>query len=168
MIRTCRLSAVGLLLCAVSLAAAQDEKKEEKPKLSKDEQLVLDLTNEARAKMKLPPFKVNALLGQAALVHNQNMAKQKKVEHILDGKSPADRADAVKYDWASVNENLAWVDKNSRIKEMFEGWMKSKVHRENILGDFEEIGVSVHEDKIKGGMGGFFFTQVFGTQRKKP
>lgn len=152
------------MLCAASWVPAQDDKV----KLSKDEQLVLELTNEVRAKMKLPPFKPNALLGQASLAHNINMAKQKKIEHVLDGKTPADRADAVKYDWETVNENLAWVDKNNRIKEVFEGWMKSKVHRENILGNFEEIGVSVYEDKSKGGMGGFFMTQVFGTQRKKP
>ena len=72
----------------VALVIAPDPPKldDKKPafKLSEDEQTVLDLTNAERRKLKLPPLKANELLTKAAREHSANMAKQKKMDHVLD------------------------------------------------------------------------------------
>src|SRR5262249_36810050 len=46
-------------------------------------QKLLELTNNARAKEKLPPLKPNLLLAKAAQGHAENMARQGKLEHTL-------------------------------------------------------------------------------------
>src|SRR5262249_35732049 len=99
------LLAAALLIAG--LAPAADTKTDE-AKLSKDEQRIRDLTNEARAKEKLPPLKVNATLVKVARAHSANMAKQGKMEHVLDDKNPAQRIEKAGYDYRSVGENIAW------------------------------------------------------------
>jgi uncharacterized protein YkwD len=124
---------------------------------------ILKLTNEARAKEKLPPLKMNPLLTKIANAHSANMAKQQKMEHVLDGKKPAQRVEEGGYDYSDTAENLAYSEDLS-VPEVFEGWMKSKVHRENILGEpYRELGVGL----ARSAKGDVYYTQVFGTQQKK-
>jgi uncharacterized protein YkwD len=155
-----------LLAAAVfgaGLAYAAEPKADE-IKLSKDEQRILDLTNEARAKEKLPPLKVNATLLKVARAHSANMAKQQKMEHVLDDKNPAQRVEKAGYDYGSVGENIAWGDKGASVDTIFKGWMDSKVHRENILSPkFDEIGLGTATDD----KGEIYYTQDFGKKRPK-
>jgi uncharacterized protein YkwD len=150
-----------LPLLLLGLARAAEEPALE---ISKDEQAVLDLTNEARAKEKLPALKPNAVLFKVARAHSANQAKQQKMAHELDGKSPADRVDAAGYDYKDVGENVGHIPPPLRIKELFDAWMKSPEHRKNILDkDFQEIGLGIVR---QGNKGDFYFTQVFGTLQK--
>jgi uncharacterized protein YkwD len=71
-------------------------------KLSADEKAILDLTNAERAKENLAPLKANELLTKAAREHSANMAKQQKLDHVLDDKKPDDRLKAVSYQFASM------------------------------------------------------------------
>src|SRR5690242_15636055 len=105
---------MGPWLLAAALPGAGLSFADTKPdetKLSKEEQRVLDLANEARAKEKLPPLKANATLAQVARAHAANMAKQHKMDHVLDGKNPAQRVDKAGYDYSSMGENIAVADK---------------------------------------------------------
>jgi uncharacterized protein YkwD len=137
--------------------------KEEPPKLSKEEQKVLELTNKAREKGELPPLKVNPVLTKVARAHSANMAKQKKMEHKLDGKDPADRVEEAGYDYRSFGENIA-AGLNVPVEAIFKSWMESEGHRKNILsGNYEEIGIGVAADDT----GELYYTQVFGTAKKK-
>src|SRR5215468_6020435 len=86
-------------LVLATFVAADDKKPAEKVELSKEEKAILELTNKARAAEKLPPLTLNAALFRAARKHTQNMAKQDKLEHELDGKRVGDRADAEGYDY---------------------------------------------------------------------
>jgi uncharacterized protein YkwD len=157
------------LLCFVivsgsALVWAAEPKVDPKLKVSKEEQEVLDLVNEIRAKEKLPVLKPHAILFSVARAHAVNQGKQKKVEHMLDGKAPWDRVEDAGYDYATCNENVAWLPKWS-AKELVDGWMNSKVHRDNILGKkFKETGIGIFEDKEKG-KGGFYIAEVFASQR---
>ena len=45
------------------------------------------------------PLKVNATLVKTARAHSENMAKQEKMAHQLDGKSVGDRTEAAGYDY---------------------------------------------------------------------
>ena len=153
-----------MVIGGLALVWAAEPKADAKVKISKEEQEVLDLVNEIRAKEKLAILKAHAILFSVARAHAANQAKHKKVEHMLDGKAPWDRVEDAGYDYASCNENVAWLAKWS-AKELVDGWMNSKVHRDNILGKkFVETGIGIFEDKEKG-KGGFYIAEVFASQR---
>ena len=131
-------------------------------KLSAEEQQVLDLTNQAREKEKLPALRPNPLLFSAARGHSANMARQDVMEHVLDGKKPGDRVKDAGYRYSWVGENIAVTDGDTTAN-VFKGWMESKVHREHILSDhFDEIGIGIaRNDK-----GNIYYTQVFASPKK--
>jgi uncharacterized protein YkwD len=145
---------------------AQEEKQgEPKLELSRTEQTLLDLTNKERAKEKLPPLKPNPILFKVARAHSVNMAKQGRMDHFLGGKNPAERALAAGYDYKHIGENLGEnLDARVPLPVIVQGWMNSKHHRDNILKpEFTEIGLGV----ARSGKGDLYYTQLFGTPRKK-
>ncbi len=154
--------AISLLMaCAlVPFASADDKKKDDKKdglKLTADEQAVLDLTNAERKTADLKPLTANPRLMEAARKHAENMAKQDKLDHVLDEKTHADRTKAAGYKSGFVGENIAWNQKDA--KEVVAGWMGSEGHRDNILKkEYTEIGVAV----AKNAKGEPYWVQVFG------
>src|SRR5436309_7032417 len=94
-------------LCATGIVSLSGPARADKFELTKDEKKLLELTNKEREKKKLPALKPNALLFKAARAHSANMARQEKMEHVLDGKTPGQRAKAAgyRYDW--IAENIA-------------------------------------------------------------
>jgi uncharacterized protein YkwD len=169
MVRT--LSGVlALVLC--SGGALGDEKaKGPAVTLSADEKALIDLLNESRKKEKLPPLRVNATLCKAARGHAENMAKQEKMEHILDGKKPGQRVNAAGYDYRFVAENLAKAEAEedpntpaSPPADIHKGWMDSKTHRDNILNPkHTEVGIGIARSK----KGTYYYSQVFATPRRR-
>lgn len=131
--------------------------------LSKDEQAVLDLVNQERDKNKLPALKPNAQLFEAARAHAQNMAKQKKMSHRLDGKGHSERAADAGFR-GSTAENCA---SGARVtpQKAFTMWMNSKDgHRENLLdGRWLVTGIGVARTEN----GYLFYAQVFGSEKGK-
>jgi uncharacterized protein YkwD len=140
-------------------------KEETKPfEMSKQERRLLELVNKERVKANLPELRPHPLLFKAARAHSANMAKQRKMEHILDGKRPSQRVEATGYDWGKVTENLITADQSDvSLEKIVKGWMDSKIHRDNILmKDVTETGLGIAtnaKDEI-------YFTQVFTRQRK--
>jgi uncharacterized protein YkwD len=161
------LCALGMTLLATVLFStasgrAEDKKEPGKFEMSKEEQTLLELTNKEREKEKLPPLKPNALLFQAARAHSANMAKQEKLEHMLDGKNPAQRVKATGYAYLEMGENISWGE-NPTSEVVIKGWMDSKVHRENILKPgFKEIGLAI----VRTPRGEAWATQVFAIPKK--
>src|SRR5437868_2107452 len=104
-----RLLVGSTLLVTLALLgrAVSDEPKPPAFKLTNQEQTLLDLTNAERKKSDLAPLKPSALLFKAARAHSVNMAKQEKLDHELDGKTPFDRIKDVKYDYRAAGENIA-------------------------------------------------------------
>jgi uncharacterized protein YkwD len=159
----CLVAAALLALGSMRLAAADDPKPEPKLELSKDEKTILELTNKERAKEKLPPLEPNLQLFQAARGHSANMAAKSEMNHILDKKDPSDRVDATGYKWMGVGENIAATDTDT-LEGVMKSWMKSELHRANILSkDFRHIGIGLAKDA----KGDTYFTQVFATPLKK-
>ena len=150
----------GVIGLAVFLGCAQAE---DKLTISKEAQEIIDLTNKARAKQKLPPLKPNPLLFKSAKVTAELLAKQKKSEHVINGKDPGQRIDDVKYNWEECGENLADWDRLDP-KRIVEGWLNSPVHRAEIMNKaFNEIGIGI----VKIGKGDYYYVQHFGRQRGK-
>ncbi|MGE3808080.1 MAG: CAP domain-containing protein [Gemmataceae bacterium] len=130
-------------------------------RLADESQKILELTNKERAKEKLPPLKFNATLGKTAQGHSINMAKQLKLAHELDGKTPQDRIKEAGYRYQTAGENCA-VSFTLDLDKIVEGWMNSPPHRANILNPkYTEIGIALaRSDK-----GDYYATQVFATPR---
>src|SRR5262249_3619573 len=158
-VRTSRLLALASVL-AMALPAgwAQENKSQAKVELTKEEQAILQGTNDARAKEKLPPLQPNKTLTQAARNHSANMASQGKLQHELDGKTPSDRASALGYVYRNLGENIA-AGSPLTPEDAVKVWMKSEGHRKNILSkDYQEIGIGV----ARNAKGESYYTQVFG------
>jgi uncharacterized protein YkwD len=121
------------------------------------EMRMIELTNYERAKFKLPPLKLLNTLQGLAKQHSVAMASQ-AVKFGHDGFE--NRANAIKKhgQHCSFGENVAY---NYLVKDplqnAMDGWMKSKGHRDNILGDFDEIGVGIAYSKE----GRCYLTQLF-------
>jgi uncharacterized protein YkwD len=155
---------LGMLFVLAGPFLAADEKKQPaKFEMTKDEKALLDLLNAERAKEKLPALRPNPLLFQAARTHAANMAKQRKMEHELDGKKPSDRVSATGYNWGRISENLAISENGvAPLTEIVKCWMESKTHRENLLDKgVSETGLGIaRNDKDE-----TYYAQVFARQR---
>ena len=157
--RTASVFVLWGLCLSLALCEAPKKKPKDKSKLSAIEQEILDQVNAERKKEDLPPLKLNPLLTEAARAHSANMAKQGKMDHVLDGKNPLDRVRAAGYRPRGVGENIG--EGAPSAAKMMAWWMKSKPHRGNILNKkFKEIGVGVVRDE----RGRPYYTQVFGVR----
>ena len=111
--------------------------------------------NQYRASLNLPALTLNANISQQAKIHSQNMAQQiVKFSHqgfetrinALDGQIPYRRA----------AENIAFNQgMTDPIKTVIAGWINSEGHRQNMIGNFNLIGVA------KNRQGEYYFTQIF-------
>ncbi len=149
-----------LAAAGVSLSAG------EKPapfKSTADEVKVFELTNAERKKKDARPLALNIALSKLARAHSENMARQGKMEHTLDDKSPFDRMRDAKYLFLRAGENIGMGEDGITIEMIIEAWMDSDGHRKNILEiEYTEIGVGVTKDK----KGDTYYTQVFAKPRK--
>jgi uncharacterized protein YkwD len=133
--------------------------------LSREEQTILDLTNKARSGHNLPPLRPDARLFKAARSHSANMAEHKKMSHVLDGKKAAARVLEAGYRFQVVGENIAYSSGPTDVQAVFDGWMRSSGHRENILRrTYRDIGIGVAEAPD----GTMYYTQVFGARQRTP
>src|SRR5262249_33889607 len=129
-------------------------------KLSEDEMAVVELTNAERKKADLPPLKPNSKLFAAARAHVTNMARQDKLAHDLDDKTPEDRITAAGYMFSRWGENIGW--RGETPKAAIAEWMDSPIHKDNILNkEFTEIGVAVAKNE----KGERYWVQVFAAAR---
>jgi uncharacterized protein YkwD len=157
---------IALLISFHAVSAADEKEKKDPPKfeLSAEEKAILEMTNAERAKVKLPPLTINPILCKVARGHSENMAKQEKMEHVLDGKKPGQRTSEGGYKWEVVGENVGWGTKGFTVQKLMDTWMKSKDHREHILEkEFTEIGLGIGVTP----KGERYFTQVFAAPYKE-
>jgi uncharacterized protein YkwD len=153
----------GVLAAAVMLGALSTPWAfpQEVLKLSDDEQKLLELINDERKKVDLPPLKPDPLLFKAARDHAANMARQGKMKHELDSKSPFDRIKSTGYRYTIAGENIACGD--DTLAAVVKRWMESMPHKENILGRrYVETGLGLAKDE----KGDIFYAQVFAAPRK--
>ena len=132
----------------------------QQPEKNPSEAEIVRLTNLERKQQGKTGLKVNLLLTNIAQQHANNMAKQNKLSHQLDGKSAGDRLKKGKYAFGAYAENIAMGHPTSAA--VVQGWMKSKGHKDNILDSnnfgLTEIGVGIARDA----KGRIWYCQVFG------
>jgi len=63
-----------------------------------------------------------------------------------------------------AGENLAWgAESYGTVRSIFQAWMRSPAHRRNILGAYDEAGVSLQVGDLEGQSGVHVWAQHFGS-----
>ena len=114
-----------------------------------------DLHNAERISRGLPAFTIDDRLMRAAQKHADWMSARRRMSHRGDrASSPGQRIAAEGYRFSSCSENIAAGQTSA--EQVMRAWMRSRGHRNNILGRNREIGL---------GRAGNYWCVVFGTQR---
>ena len=117
---------------------------------------MLELLNQERTAIGLPPLVFDEALREVARAHSREMFERSYFSHTspVTG-SPADRARQAGIMPRVIGENLAYAP-NVRIAH--EGLMNSPGHRENILRPtYGRVGIGVIKSEFRGSM----YTQNF-------
>jgi len=124
-------------------------------------QILLELTNKAREEAGVEPLKENPKLDEAAILKAQDMLAKDYFAHTSpEGVSPWEWFKKAGYFFKAAGENLAIGFFDS--EELFQAWLNSKSHRENILNpNFKEIGLAVVKGEYQG-FETFVVVQLFG------
>lgn len=145
------------------LSAWGGEQKNAAPPTMEEKKL-FELTNGERKKKELLPLILSLALSKVARAHSENMARQGKMEHKLDDKTPFDRMREAGYKFMKGGENIAMGDDDAPMPLIMKAWMESKGHRDNVLHtEFTEIGVGIARDK----KGVLYYTQLFARPKKQ-
>lgn len=138
-------------------AAAPAARAEERTDADATLELAIhDRVNAHRKSKGLEPLALDARINRLARLHSAAMATGRvKVGHHGFG----ERAKLLSKDGPkAVAENVAYdVGHADPVKEIVEGWLRSKDHRENIEGPYERTGVGAARSVI----GELYVTQLF-------
>ncbi len=100
---------------------------------------LLNETNKLRAENGLSPLTLNDQLNIGANLKASDMISKNYWGHTSpEGTEPWVLFNLVGYKYLHAGENLAYGFRTSQ--EVVSGWMNSKSHRDNLLGDYKEIG----------------------------
>ena len=139
------IAALSLSLClalAHATASAAEPPRGTDPVITE----LVEAHNKERAKEGLAPLKSVPKLTQAAHGHARDMAEHGKMAHEgSDGSTPAQRAERLGYRYVKTGENVAYGQPT--VESVMRAWMDSPPHRENILGDYSEVGAARVLDK---------------------
>lgn len=120
------------------------------------EHLVIQLTNQERAKNGLSALRPNWELSRVARYKSVDMLDKNYFSHTSPTYgSPFAMMDNFGISYQRAAENIARGQRTPQ--EVVTAWMNSPGHRKNILGDFTHIGVGYVED-------GKYWTQMFITK----
>ena len=114
-----------------------------------EELLLIELVDQARAEASLPPLEADVDLIVAARGHSGEMASEGELYHSTRG-ALASYAD----DWELMGEN---VGRGPNVRAIHDAFIDSPSHRDNILGDFDAIGIGVERAED----GTLFVTTIF-------
>jgi hypothetical protein len=126
-------------------------------------------TNELRAQSGWKPVAAEPRLTAAAARFARYMAETDRYGHEVDGRQPAERAQAQGYDHCLTAENIAFASStrgfqaDELAQRLFDGWVHSPPHRRNLLdGDMTHVGMAVAQSARSGK---FYAVQLFGRPR---
>ena len=133
---------------------------------------ILELHNQTRTDNGLPSLCVNPNLTEAARFHSQDMLDKGYLSHTSpDGETFPARFERFGYSlegwsYSEVGENVGVGSGSEGEPEaMFEAWMNSPEHRDNILREeFREIGMGASTGTYKGYSDTTVYTVDFGVR----
>lgn len=99
-------------------------------------------SNDARIQLNKRPLTSDANLMQAAQMKAEDMAKDHFFAHTApDGTVAWDYFKKVGYTYETAGENLAIT--NESASSVINGWLNSQTHRDNLLGEYNDIGIGM-------------------------
>ncbi|KAJ1883367.1 hypothetical protein H4R99_000681 [Coemansia sp. RSA 1722] len=101
---------------------------------------MLELVNVERRKKDMPDVQLLDKLNEMAQAHSQYQYEIKTMTH-KDTKPMGQRAGDLGIVWTGISENVAFGYKN--VEDVMKGWVKSKGHYNNIVGDANYAGFGV-------------------------
>ncbi len=116
---------------------------------------ILYYTNKFRKKQGLPPLQMSESLNKIATNHSRNMATGRTGFGHSGFNNRVDQAQGSLGRLTAYAENVAYGQMDAQ--EVVDGWIRSRGHRKNMLGNYNLIGIGV----AKGGNGQLYFTQFF-------
>ncbi len=121
---------------------------------SADESSMMNLVNQYREEQGLEVLNTVNLISVQSEEHNQYMIEHNTVSHAFF----TERAQIIMnaLNATNVNENLAY--NYSSPQGALAAWKNSEEHRENILGDFTDIGIAISRDPQTGKP---YYTMIF-------
>ena len=125
---------------------------------------MLCLTNFARRGRDLEPLAAAPVLARAAGRKSADILRCDSFSHEACGRPFTYWMQRFGYDGCAEAENIAWgTGSLGSVRAIFRAWMHSTGHRENILGDYEEIGIGLRAGSLEGNAGAHVWTQDFGS-----
>ncbi len=130
------------------------------------------LTNDYRHKQGLHALGASSYLDSASLKHSYYMRDQSnknKTRLVISHDNGQSRATKVMIDTSSIRygENvgaLHRIREDHIAEKIVEGWIESKAHLKNIIGDYDELGVGVSQGNDYEALA----TQIFIKKRAYP
>ncbi len=127
---------------------------------------MLCLVNRARGGRGLPALRASAVLDRATGHKSADILRCDEFSHEACGREFTFWMERFGYlhGCAGAGENIAWGSgRLGSARAIFGAWMHSAGHRENILGDFEDVGIGLRTGNLEGTPGAHVWTQDFGS-----
>ena len=110
------------------------------------EKLNFHLLNGCRAINGKAPLAYCTKVQRVAYAHSVDMAENNYFNHInLSGESVSDRINKAGISWHYCGENIAAGQRNAY--QLNDGWYNSPVHRENMLFNYDKVGIGITYNK---------------------
>jgi uncharacterized protein YkwD len=125
------------------------------------------MTDYARQHFGLPPLAATDQLDASARGKSDDILRCDDFSHFACGREFTYWIEASGYLAAGcwrAGENLAWgAGDEGTVRSIFRAWMRSPGHRQNVLGDFSQLGISLRVGELDGLTGSHVWTQHFGS-----
>jgi uncharacterized protein YkwD len=173
-----RRGAIAVLLAAVAVAASVGAgvptataragcpgQNDAGASATAQEQTMLCLVNRARQGRGLEPLAAPASLARAAARKSGDLIRCDEFSHEACGREFTYWIERVGYRGCREGENIAYGGGSyATPRSIFQMWMRSAGHRENILGPYEDIGIGLQVGRLEGYDGAHVWTQEFGAR----
>jgi uncharacterized protein YkwD len=129
------------------------------------EQAVLCLVNGARTSRGLAALAAPPSLAEAAAHKSGDILRCDEFSHEACGRDFTYWFDRVGYHGCREGENIAYASGTyATPRTIFKLWMGSSGHRENILGDYRDVGIGLRIGTLGKVGGAHVWTQEFGSR----
>ncbi|HXQ89646.1 MAG TPA: CAP domain-containing protein [Solirubrobacterales bacterium] len=127
------------------------------------EKTMLCLVNRARGQRGLDPLAAPASLARAAARKSADILRCDEFSHEACGREFTYWIEQVGYRGCREGENIAYGSGSyATPRSIFQMWMRSSGHRENILGAYQDTGIGLQVGRLEGHGGAHVWTQEFG------